>query len=160
MKASLLIISVFLCSLSFSQNDSIAIKKYKNTFFIGHPTNFEMGGINLSAHYTIGFKNKNNKNREVQLGYRINKYTPTGGFLDLNFTGNSQVFYLLYGGRNYFNVYTPNFKPYFNWHYGVSVINFEDGQTNVFGFGNTAPIPDFAIGLYAELGQRFPSARF
>ena len=155
MKTLLITLSILLSFISFSQNDSTLQKQYKHTFFLGNPTNFEGGGINLSAHYTLGFKNKNNKNREVQLGYRINTHTPTGGFLDFHFTANSQVFSVLWGDRKYLTDYTVIFKPYFNWQVGLDVINFEDGAEDFLGFGNTVPLPNITIGLYTEINNRF-----
>jgi len=159
-----IILTIFLTisvSLVHSQNlDSIhsnQTKKYTHTIFLGQPTNFETGGnpFQISAHYSFGFINQKNKNREIQLGYRLNTNKPKVGFFNFLLTSNSQVFYLQYGGRNYFSTKDNSFKPYFNWHIGLAVLNFEDGNQKLFGIGNTIPLPVASVGLYSEIGQRF-----
>jgi hypothetical protein len=162
MKTILTLLLILNVPLIFSQlkNDSICKtqvnKKYSHTFYIGQPINIESTGdsFEVSAHYTMGFLVKK-KNREVQFGYKLNTFNQKGGLLDFSFTSNSQMFYLLYGGRYYFPNEIDNFKLYYNWHFGVSVINLEDGSETLFGTGHTLPLPIMTIGIYSEIANRF-----
>jgi hypothetical protein len=142
-------------SISQTNIDSTSLNqltnKYTHTIFLGQPTNFEFkDDFELSAHYTLGYLNKKNKNREVQLGYRFSTFAPK------SYVSNGQVFYLLHGGRKYFSTtYSKLFKPYFNWHYGIALVNSEDGSDNYFGLGHTLPLPIIDFGLYTEINSRF-----
>lgn len=164
MKTIFTLILALNCMISISQistdsTTSIELgNKFTHTFYLGQPTNFEATSdpFQISTHYTLGFLTKRKKNREIQIGYRLHTYKPTGGWGNVSFISNSQVFYILYGGRRYFYFSkNDNFNLYFNWHAGISVINFEDGNETLFGMGNTLPIPVISAGLYTQIAERF-----
>lgn len=158
MKTIFTLALAFNCLFSTSQinKDTIDLNqlphKYTHTFFLGQPTNFESrDDFELSAHYTFGYFNKKNKNREIQLGYRFSTFAN-----EYSFVSNAQFFYLLHGGKRYFPAIESNFfKPYMNWHYGLSLINAEKGDNSYLDFGHTLLLPVIDFGLYTELNSRF-----